>query len=204
MAKHLNSVQLDLRLESTKYVRKPLSFSLRSFSNIVSSYLLVLHLRFRYLAAMDVHDMVEYAHGREFEPYTDDDLCGKTIDFTNQQEVAEAYAAYFQVNIHLYSFLAGGVRVRTIPSPVDLGRHIHMLIEEEHCYAITHVRHFLQRKKSDLCIHHLCDRCGCKYFVLTFSRSYLTRCSLCSQMYLQPITLWSRCKSIFATAMRTT
>lgn len=103
-----------------------------------------------YLAAMDMHVQVEEYFGHE-------------IDWTMEEIVCKKYSEFFHCHIHLYSLSGKGERYNTYIREGDrrFCRHIHILVEGEHCSAITNIRHFMASTSGSgqLSLHNFCDMC---------------------------------------------
>ncbi len=86
------------------------------------------------------------------------------LDYTDRDEICQAYADFFFVHIHIYTLCGSGHRKITyLPrSHADLGRHVHLVEEDQHMYPITHVRHFFSKttKPHTMSLHNYCDICG--------------------------------------------
>lgn len=103
-----------------------------------------------YLAARDMHDQVESYFGRP-------------INYTDEEQVCTAYSKFFKCHIHMYSLVGRGHRYMTYvePSCIQYKRHVHILVEENHCIAITNVRRFMQKSSGSgqMSKHNYCDIC---------------------------------------------
>lgn len=105
------------------------------------------------------------------------------LDWTNEEEIAQAYSNFFSVHIHFYELVGEAYRIKTyIPIPYkEIHRHVHILKENSHCYPVTHVRHFFARTTGsmELSIHNFCDFCGyttCSSTNRTKALEHITDC----------------------------
>ncbi len=99
--------------------------------------------------AEDILDQLEAVYG--------------VLDYRNETQICQAYADFFRVHIHLNILMGDGYRARTyIPVDDAPNRHIHMLVDDNHCYPVTGVRSFFARTggSGKMSVHNFCDWCG--------------------------------------------
>ena len=103
------------------------------------------------MAATDLHIQVET-------------YLNEAVDYNDLPVVAMAYSKFFRVHIHIYDLLGYGRRICTYVDPevTKYNRHVHMLVKDGHCSAITNIRKFLMKttQSGKMSIHNLCDICG--------------------------------------------
>lgn len=122
-----------------------------------------------YVVAFDIFLQVTFQIYSTFCLYTKfllmqvENSVGDYLDWTDEEIIFQAYANFFRVHIHTYTLIGQGVRNKTyFPLTfADKGRHVHMVIDNEHCYPITHVRHFMAKTSGSgsMSVHNFCDYC---------------------------------------------
>lgn len=97
--------------------------------------------------------------------------------------MCQAYADFFRVHIHLYTLIGqGNRRITYIPAQfAERGRHVHLVVDQEHCFSITHVRHFMAKTSSSMqmSLHNYCDICTyttCDSVNAAKMREHFTKC----------------------------